>query len=524
MNTEIATLSSAGRQAAAKQDWPTTHACAIGILKSEPEEPEGLFLLGLVEKAAHRPKKASQAFEAVLRIDASRYDAAVELASQYSMSRRNGDVEELLGRYEESLANSPRYLDMAATVYTEIGLPEKAWPLYEKANKLQPDITLFQANLAACAVFVGEIDRARQVYRALLDKNPTHQRNHYQLARLGRAENSQHIEQMETVLRETNLPPDRNIFLNYALGKEYEDLQQWDKAFDHIKQAGDAATSVANYDVEDDIAIVDKVIEICNANWLREDSTQAPEDKVPLFIVGLPRTGTTLVERIVTSHSKVQSVGETEFIQMNIRMISELQAIDKMTPAMIESAASKDIFLLRDGYLNTIRYRLKEQAIFIDKLPFNVLYLGFIAKSWPDKPIILMKRKPMDACFSMYKQLFTWAYKYSYSLDTLGRYYIAYERLCEHWRKLLGDQLIEVQYEDLVSGQETQTRRLLDSLGLEFEEACLNFEKNVAPTATASSVQVREKVHTGSVGRWKRYERQLEPLRKQLEAAGIATG
>jgi len=524
MNTEIANLSSAGREAAQKQDWPTTHACAISILKSKPEDPEGFFLMGLVEKAARRPRRATEAFESVLRIDASRYDAAVELASQYSMSRRNGDVEDLLGRYEALLANSPRYLDMAATVYTEIGLPEKAWPLYEKANELQPDITLFQANLAACAVFVGEIDRARQVYQALLDKDPTHQRNHYQLARLERASNSQHIEQMEMVLRESNLPPERNIFLHYALGKEYEDLKQWDTAFDHIKQAGDAAVGVANYDVKDDIAIIDKVIDVCNANWLQAGARQAPEDKAPLFIVGLPRTGTTLVERIVASHSKVQSVGETEFMQMNIRMVSELQAVDKMTPAMIESVAAKDISLVREGYLNTIRYRLKESPIFVDKLPFNVLYLGFIAKAWPDKPIILMKRKPMDACFSMYKQLFTWAYKYSYSLDTLGCYYIAYERLCEHWRELLGSQLVEIQYEDLVSEQEIQTRRLLDGLGLEFEEACLSFEKNTAPTATASSVQVREKVHTGSVERWKRYEQQLEPLRMQLEAAGIATG
>ena len=500
------------------------HACAIEILKSEPMEAEGIFLMGLVEKAARRPRKATEAFETVLRIDSNRYDAAVELASQYSMSRRNGDVESLLGRYEELLANSPRYLDMAATVYTEIGLPERAWPLYEKANKLQPEITLFQANLAACAVFVGEIDRARQAYRSLLDKNPTHQRNHYQLARLERATNTEHIEQMEAVLRETNLPPDRNIFLHYALGKEYEDLQHWDKAFEHIKQASDAAAGVANYDVKDDIAIIDKVVDVCNANWLQTDARPAPEDKTPLFIVGLPRTGTTLVERIVTSHSKVQSVGETEFLQMNMRMVSELQAVDKMTPAMIESVAGKDISLVREGYLNTIRYRLKESPIFIDKLPFNVLYLGFIAKAWPDKPIILMKRKPMDACFSMYKQLFTWAYKYSYSLDALGRYYIAYHRLCEHWRELLGSQLVEIQYEDLVSEQEVQTRRLLGGLGLEFEEACLSFEKNTAPTATASSVQVREKVHTGSVERWKRYKQQLEPLRMQLEAAGIATG
>lgn len=524
MNTEISNLSNAGRQAAAKLDWPTAHACAIAILERAPREPDGLFLLGLVEKAAQRPRRAIEAFEAVVNLDANRYDAAVELASQYSMARRNSDVAGLLGRYEESLANSPRYLDMAGTVYTEIGLPEKAWPLYQRAVELQPEITLFQANLAACAVFVGEIERARECYQALLDRDPTHQRNHYHLARLERAKNSQHIEQMETVLRETKLSPERNIFLHYALGKEYEDLQQWDKAFDHIQRAGDAVVSVANYDVEDDIAIVNKVIDVCDAGWLSNNSGSTTDDKTPLFIVGLPRTGTTLTERIIASHSKVQSVGETEFIQMVIRLESKVEAVEKMNPAIIDSMAGKDISLVRDGYLNAIAYRLGEQPIFIDKLPFNILYVGFIAKAWPDKPIILMKRNPMDACFSMYKQVFTWAYKYSYSLDTLARYYIAYDRLCEHWRKLLGDRLVEIQYEELVSDQEAQTRRLLDRLGLEFEEACLNFEKNAAPTATASSVQVREKVHTESVLRWKRYEQQLEPLRKQLEAAGIATG
>jgi tetratricopeptide (TPR) repeat protein len=523
MNTEITNLSTAGRKAAAMQDWATVHLCANGILSRSAEEPEGLFLLGLVEKASEHPKKAVAAFESVLRLDSDRYDAAVELASQYSMARRNGEVDALLTRYEEALVNSPKYLDMAGTVYTEIGKPEKAWPLYKKACELQPEISLFQANLASCAVYVGEIEIAKETYSRLLQQNPMHQRNHYQLGRLERAKDSQHIEQMERVLRDANLPAERNIFLHYGLGKEYEDLQQWDKAFEHFRQAGDAAYSIANYDVADDIAIIDSIIETCNADWLQSNPESPAADKKPLFIVGLPRTGTTLTERIIASHSKVRSVGETEFIQMVIRRESQVQAVDKMTPAMIRSIAAKDIRLISDGYLDTIRYRLQEEPIFIDKLPFNVLYLGFIAKAWPDDPIVLMKRNPMDTCFSMYKQVFTWAYKYSYDLGTLAQYYIAYDRLCQHWREVLGERLVEVQYEDLVSDQEAQTRQLLDRLGLEFEDACLTFEKNAAPSATASSVQVREKVHTGSVHRWKKYQEQLEPLRAQLEAAGIAT-
>lgn len=523
MNTEISNLSMAGRKALAIQDWSTVDVCARGILSRSTDEPEGYFLKGLVEKASEHPNRAIEAFETVLRLDSTRYDAAIELASQFSMARRNAEVEALLSKYEGALGNSPKYLDMAGTVFTEIGMPERAWPLYVKACELQPEIILFRSNKAACGVHVGELEAAKEIYLELLEENPNHQRNHYLLARLERAKDDRHIRQMESVLQDTKLPPDRNIFLYFALGKEYEDLQKWDEAFDYYRQGGDAVNIISNYDVNDDISIIDTTIAVCNSSWLSAAPAPQASEKMPLFIVGLPRTGTTLTERIIASHSRVQSVGETEFIQMVMRRISGVESIEKMSPAILEAAASRDIALIRDDYLDTIAYRLKDEAIFIDKLPFNVLYLGFIAKAWPEQPIVLMKRNPMDACFSMYKQVFTWAYKYSYSLDTLGSYYIAYDRLLNHWRELLGDRLVEVQYETLVSNQEAETRRLLDGLGLDFEESCLNFEKNAAPTTTASSVQVRQKVHTGSVGRWKRYERQLEPLRQQLEAAGIET-
>lgn len=521
MSPELKNLSNAGRQALSQQDWATVHLCANGILSRDANEPEGHFFLGLIEKAQEHPKLAIAAFEKVIELDENRYDAAVELASQYSMARRNREVAELLGRYESALENSPKYLDMAGTVYSEVGLPDKAWPLYKKASELQPDVALIKANLASCAVFVGEIDVAKRAYRELLEVNPGHQRNHYQLARVQRATNTQHIEQMEALLAKNGLPPNRNVFLYFALGKEYEDLQQWDKAFEYFEKAGDAVTSVANYDISSDIAIIDTVIKTCNSDWLQQGPTPPVQDKAPLFVVGLPRTGTTLTERIIASHSQVASVGETEFVQMVMRRESEVSGVDKMTPAIIEAVAKKDAAVISEGYLSTVRYRLGDEPIFVDKLPFNVLYLGFIAKAWPGKPIVLQKRNPMDSCFSMYKQVFTWAYKYSYSLETLGEYYIAYERLCQHWREVLGDRLVEVQYEDMVADQEAQTRRLLDRVGLSFEEACLNFEKNAAPSATASSVQVRQKVHSGSVERWRRYEKQLRPLQEKLESAGI---
>jgi hypothetical protein len=247
-----------------------------------------------------------------------------------------------------------------------------------------------------------------------------------------------------------------------------------------------------------------------------------PAERTPIFIVGLPRTGTTLTERILSSHSQVESVGETLFMQMVLRRESGVESVERMTPAMIETAAGKDMERIGAGYLDAVRYRLGTKPMFIDKYPENFLYLGFIAKALPNAHIVHLRRNPMDACFAMYKQVFTWAYKFSYSLEGLGRYYVAYDRLVRHWRATLGSRFIEVEYEALVAAQESQTRALLERLGLGFEQACLDFEKNVTASTTASSVQVREKIHTRSVDRWRHFERHLAPLRAHLERAGIA--
>lgn len=185
---------------------------------------------------------------------------------------------------------------------------------------------------------------------------------------------------------------------------------------------------------------------------------------------------------------------------------------------MIEAAAKQDINLVANGYLNAVNYKLGDRPVFTEKLPENFLYLGFIAKAWPDAGIVYLQRNPMDACFAMYKQSF---FKFAYTLENLGRYYLAHDKLLMHWRKVLGNRLIEVGYEALVADQEGQTRALLARLDLDFEPACLEFETNPGAIATASSVQVREKIHARSVNRWRHFEKELQPLRQMLESAGI---
>ncbi|GHA11373.1 sulfotransferase [Arenicella chitinivorans] len=495
------------------------------ILNVEPNSPEGLFLRGLSSRAQGHADAAISALQAAFSQDPARYDAAVELAAIYSLQRQNSKAADLLERVVPLLNNSPRYLDLAGTVYTEIGLIDKAYPLFVKAAEIQPGIDVFEANLATCSVYLGKIDEGIALYESLLQRNPSHRKNHYQLSRLRKAENETHIAQMQDLLLDPNVDPRRNVPLLFAIAKELEDLQRWPESFTYYQRGCDAISQQLSYRVEDDVALIDQLIETCSEQWVADQNLAHDKaEPTPIFIVGLPRTGTTLVERIISSHSEVESLGETLFLPRILQSLGSQVGGKPLSAQTIRDLGKKDLSGLPGAYLNQVGYRLQGAPMFIEKLPFNFLYAGFVAKTWPHAKFVHLVRQPMDACFSMYKQVFTGAYPYSYRLADLGRYYVAYDRLRQHWQRVLGDRFIEVEYEALVTDQAAQTTDLLRSLSLEYEPQCLQFERNQAPSATASSVQVRSGVHSGSVNKWRRYEAELAPLRAVLEANGITVG
>jgi len=523
MQNNLLKLSQQARIAVQHRDWTSVDMLAQKIQKLYSKDPEGYFLGGLVEKSSGRFESAAVAFSKSLTLDSRRYDAAVELANQYLIMLRHNEAFELLCQHELQLSNSPLYLDMAARVFSGLGLHSRAWSLFQKANQLQPGVDMFRANLAACSVLLGKVKEAKTIYKSLLTKYPHHQQNHYELSKLEKAIDATHVEQMQKILELTSLPPEKNIFMYYAIGKELEDLGRWKESFHYYKLAGDAVLSVANYNVNDDIRVIEQIIKTCDADWLsteRIPRSSEKQAKTPIFIVGLPRTGTTLTERIISSHSQVESADETFFMQMAIRHASGTGGITDINEEIIENASQTDIHNIHQKYMDSVSYRLTDRPMFIDKYPYNFLYLGFIAKAFPDAHIIYLRRNPMDACFAMFKQSF---FKFAYSLEDLGHYYVAQDRLRTHWQTVLGNRLIEVDYESMVADQEGQTRKILDKLGLEFEQACIDFEQNPASSASASTLQVREKVHSRSIHKWKYFADELQPLKKHLDAAGINT-
>lgn len=505
------------RQAMAANDWARVGQCAIEISRLEPKAAEGPFLMGMSQKTLKNPERAAQFFQRALELNSERFDAAIELAGQRIALNQYQLARELLTRHVNQLPDDAMYLDLAGHAWFVMGHYDDAWPLFVRAVKLAPKAEAFQVHKAECAVFLGKTEVARSIYARILKRNPKNQRIHYELAQLERARNDKHVREMLRAVRAGK--PAENIFLYYALGKEYEDLEQWENSFEYYRKAGDAVTSVSNYDVHEDVAVIDTIIETCNKEWLQDGSSTTDTEQTPVFIVGLPRTGTTLTDRILSSHSQVQSAGESQLLQMVLRDGSRAGNVVGITTEQIATAAEREPASIATEYMAAVRHRLDDSRYFIEKLPENVLYLGFIAKAWPNAKIVHLRRHPMDACFAMYKQSY---FRFAYSLDDLAEYYLAYDRLSRHWRETIGLRMIELHYEDLVSDQEGQTRGLLENLGFSFEEACLHFDANAAPVATASSVQVREKVHSRSVQKWKKFEERLLPLKKKLEEGGVS--
>lgn len=422
----------------------------------------------------------------------------------------------LLQALAEQAQDDPRLLQDVALRFTVLGRHEQAERCSARARALCPDDPEHLYNHATTLIALGRLDEAEALLDRVVELAPGDGDAWYSRATLRRqTPQRNHVDALERRLALLPSSDPGEIAFCYALAKEREDLGEHAASFAALARGADARRRRLPYRVEDDLDTMRLIEETFDAGFLSR-AAQGHDDARPVFVVGLPRSGTTLVDRILGSHPAVSSRGESsDLAQAVVRLAGPASG----KAELIRRSASMRIRPLGEAYCGTLA---DDAALrIVDKTPNNFLYLGLVAAALPQARIVHLRRNPLDACYAMYKTLFRMAYPFSYDLQDLGRYWLGYDRLMAHWRQCLPpDRFLEVDYEALVDDQEAQSRRLVAHLGLDWDPACLAFERNPQPTLTASAAQVRQPLYRSSVGLWRRYAKQLEPLRRMLAEAG----
>ena len=495
-------------------------------IKRYRRDPRGWYLLSEINfhRGAFADATECAARAARLRPDVPDYWAL--LGQCHLASGNKSDAIASADKAAGLEPTTPIILDNLGSIYTFADEQMRALPLFEKAVSADPDNSLFLYNLAACQRMTGRLDEAENNLDKVIKINPEDCKAHYTRSDIRHwTPESNHVAEMEQLLLDGLDNWQDEMLLRYALGKEKEDIEDYDGAFTYINSACALKRRHMQYDVNADIEVMEKIISTHTLDTLQKLQRGYESDE-PVFVLGLPRSGTTLVERIIGSHSDVHSAGElSEFAAQLINAITGQNGRQRLSKTeMVDASLRIDMKSLGRSYIETTRPRTGHTLRFIDKMPLNYLYCGLIRAALPNARIISLRRNALDSCFSMYKTMFTAPYPFAYDLKDLGKYYVVWHRLMDHWKKTLGDHLLEIQYEELVTHQEAVSHNIMEFCGLDWQEACPQFHKSTTPSSTASAVQVRQPIYQSSIGRWKKYEKYLQPLIQILQNEGIDLG
>jgi len=515
-----AQLTSAFKQRA----WQRAQQLAERLLPLAPDHAGVHYIAGMAALELQQMPVALEYLRKAVVLDPVQVDFMVQFANALTLANRNRDAKVVADRAMTLSPQDPAKLDTLGVIYTQVGDYVSAVTVFRRAATLAPRHADYRYNLATAMLSVGDIDASEVEIETCLALDPHCWRAHLSLAQLRRQTTTHnHVKRLQALLsRIGNDASDAHalVCLHMALAKEYEDLADYPAAFEHLV-LGKTAGANRNYSIEREAALFAIIAETFPEPHVSAAGCPSEE---PIFIMGMPRTGTTLVERILSSHPDVHSAGELLNFAMSLKHLSGSQ-----TPALIDvdtvsRTHNVDWKQLGELYLSSTRPGTAHRPRFIDKLPHNFLYAGFIANALPNAKIICLRRDPVDTCLSNFRQLFppkSGRFDYSFDLLDTGRYYVLFDRLMAHWQRMFPGRILEVPYETLVDTQEASSRRLLEFCGLSWNDACLHFEENPSAVATASVVQVREPIYRSALQRWKKYAPQLGELQALLRDAGI---
>jgi tetratricopeptide (TPR) repeat protein len=506
-----------------RRDYRLAHELCLKTLGADPNHADALFLLGIIAAEHQNFGKAVEVIDRALALVPAKAEYLAQRGRCLIALHRPREAFEAAQQALELEPSDALTLDTIGVVMTRAGAHAEAIVPFRRAVARDAAKPPYHYNLGAALQFVGELKAAEAEYREALHLDPTLQRAWSSLAQVARAPlTANEVAMLERTLEQPQLDEDAELHVCHALAKQREDEQRYADTFRLLERGKRRKAAVLGYSFAADHALFGSAERLPAALAGRTGNGCASRE--PIFIVGMPRTGTTLVERILSSHPQVFSAGELTNFGLVLKRATATSSNRVLDAQTLEAGARCDFAAVGAAYVESTRPRTGHKERFIDKMPLNFFYAALIRRCLPNAKIVCLRRNPLDTCLSNYRQLFATTfsyYNYSYDLLDTGRYYAAFHALTKVWRESLGENYLEIHYEDVVDRTEHEARRVVEFCELPWDPRCLAFQDNAAPVATASSAQVRQPIYRSGLERWRHYERELTPLRELLAAAGV---
>jgi tetratricopeptide (TPR) repeat protein len=484
------------------------------VLRHRPRNVDAMRLLAAIAFKTGRPDEAESLLERAVSLAPDFLAALIDLGR---LRKEQDRYEEALECFDRAIALEPENAQghfLRGSTLAPAALTREAIDAYERCLELRPAHAGALLGLGHVLKTMGRPEAAIDAYRNCIRARPDNGETYWSLANLKTYRFSDaEVAEMQSRLDGGGLSVQSEVNFRFALGKAWEDRGEFDRAWGYYQSGNSRQRSQVSYDPVQTESLNDRLVRVFSPDFLQSHQGAGLDDPAPIFILGLPRSGSTLLEQILASHSQVEGTSELPYLGRVATRLNRNRADGLNYPEALTELGREHFRSLGEDYIAWTRlHRRAGRPRFIDKMPNNFPNAGFLSLILPRAKIIDARRHPLDACLSCYRQLFAKGQAFTYDLTEIGEYYLQYQRLMDHWAQALPGRVLTVQYEDVIADVGGQVRRLLEFCDLPWEDACLEFHRTDRPVRTPSAEQVRQPIYDTSVGHWRRFERHLDEL------------